>query len=97
MRPSRNARVIYTFSFIHTDEKKVTVRFYSTLAPCNGADHAASHQLRRKWAISLLNVQPMIWAPLRDHEYLNFLLNKDFKYKQFKLVVTSSDYKIFIK
>ena len=97
MRGNTNDRVVYSFTF-QENEKTIKIKFYNrTNNIFCGSDHAASHRLRRSWALSILDNKSWTWINLPKHEYIDFLTHNDFFYKEFLLVKTSTSIKIFIR
>ena len=76
MRGNTNDRVVYSFTF-QENEKTIKIKFYNrTNNIFCGSDHAASHRLRRSWALSILDNKSWTWINLPKHEYIDFLTHK---------------------
>ena len=83
MRPNWSSVIVYNFSFETSHDQKITVKFYNkTNFIFCGTDHAAPHNLRRNWALSLTGQPNWTWTILKSHPYLDFLRNNDFTYKE---------------
>ena len=96
MRGKASNRVVYSFQFTENNTKIIS-KFYKTSDPFCGPDHSASHKLRRAWALSLIIHDPWIWTKLPSHDYITFLSNNGFLYKEFLLVKNSNSIKIFVR
>ena len=56
-----------------------------------GADHSCDHNLRREWAMSIVNSLPDVWHPLSPHPYVNFLNRNGFKYEEYLVRHSAAD------
>lgn len=61
-----------------------------------GADHAYPHQIRRQWALSLVNAYPDSWRALPLHEYIVTLGQRGFEYDEFMVRTQSQPTEVHI-